>query len=76
MRPRERAPCRLRGGLSVKRQYQEGFAAGALTVSTIVAIALAVAYVRRVDLILWGLKRERAAIQRDPLGRVLSYLED
>lgn len=62
--------------VSQRAQYQKGYAAGASTVAVIVAAALAVAYVRRVDIILWALKRERAAIQKDPLGRVLSYVGD
>lgn len=58
------------------RQYDKGFAAGAATVTALVAVALAVAYVKRVDIIIWGLRRERAAIMNDPLGRVISYLGD
>ena len=58
------------------KAYDRGYLNGAATVAAIVAAALAVVYVKRVDIILWGLRKERAAIKNDPLGRVLTYLGD
>lgn len=54
--------------------FNKGAVTGALVTLSVIAMAAAVAYARKAEIAMWLLQREAAAIRRDPLGRLYSYI--
>lgn len=56
--------------------YGKGARDASIIILAVLSVAGVVVYAKRVDIILALLKRERAALAKDPLGRLANYLPE
>lgn len=56
--------------------YGKGARDASIIILAVLSVVGAVVYAKRVDIILAVLARERAALAKDPLGRLAGYLPE